>query len=210
MAIEFTVFERKASLPDSCEQRVNTLTEAGCICKWLRPDRRAGFFGTRIGRRNASAGRALGRRTSTRSTRPGKRLGSAVSSLRKAATRQNGFAAGRARPLASCLARRWKNTSTAKSPSWKASNRDRELRRYHFFSQVPDFTALPIKSLDQNAKNKALATWAGRLEAKPGRRLLDRSHPPLRRDGQAAAPQARRRRCRAPRGDAVARRAELL
>ena len=49
---------------------------------------------------------------------------------------------------------------TTKSPSWKASNRDRELRRYRFlFSQLPDFTALPIKSLDQEAKIKALATW---------------------------------------------------
>jgi integrase len=48
----------------------------------------------------------------------------------------------------------------AKSPTWAASNRDRELRRYAFlFGQVPDFTALPLKAIDQHAKNAALATW---------------------------------------------------
>lgn len=48
----------------------------------------------------------------------------------------------------------------AKAPTWAASNRERETRRYNFlFGQLPDFTALPIKSIDQDAKNKALATW---------------------------------------------------
>jgi integrase len=48
----------------------------------------------------------------------------------------------------------------AKSPTWADSNRARELRRYNsLFSQIPDFTALPIKSIDQDARNKALAAW---------------------------------------------------
>lgn len=47
-----------------------------------------------------------------------------------------------------------------KSADWAASNRDRELRRYaYLFGQVPDFTALPLRAIDQDAKNKALATW---------------------------------------------------
>jgi integrase len=50
----------------------------------------------------------------------------------------------------------------AKSPHWADSNRDRELRRYEFlFGQVPAFVALPIKAIDQTAKNAALATWDG-------------------------------------------------
>jgi Arm DNA-binding domain len=48
----------------------------------------------------------------------------------------------------------------AKASTWADSNRARETRRYNFlFGQIPDFTALPIKSIDQDAKNKALATW---------------------------------------------------
>jgi integrase len=45
-----------------------------------------------------------------------------------------------------------------KSPSWKASDRDRNLRRYiRLFAQIPDFTALPLAAIDQDAKNKAIA-----------------------------------------------------
>jgi integrase len=48
----------------------------------------------------------------------------------------------------------------AKSPTWKASNRARELRRYDLlFGDIPWFTALPLASIDQDAKNKALAHW---------------------------------------------------
>ncbi|OSI70875.1 tyrosine-type recombinase/integrase [Bradyrhizobium canariense] len=47
-----------------------------------------------------------------------------------------------------------------KAPTWAASNRDRELRRYAFlFGQVPEFTALPLRTIDQDAKNKALSNW---------------------------------------------------
>jgi hypothetical protein len=56
----------------------------------------------------------------------------------------------------------------AKSPHWAASNRARELRRYEFlFGQIPAFVALPVKAssvsaaIDQESKNKALATWDG-------------------------------------------------
>jgi hypothetical protein len=55
----------------------------------------------------------------------------------------------------------------AKSPHWAASNRARELRRYEFlFGKVPDFVALPIKAIDQAAKNAALATWNGQSKAR--------------------------------------------
>jgi integrase len=48
----------------------------------------------------------------------------------------------------------------AKSPTWADSNRKRELRRYEFlFGQIPDFTVLPLASIDQDAKNKALGYW---------------------------------------------------
>lgn len=48
----------------------------------------------------------------------------------------------------------------AKSPHWAASNRARELRRYEYlFGMVPDFVALRLPAIDQDAKNKALATW---------------------------------------------------
>jgi integrase len=53
----------------------------------------------------------------------------------------------------------------AKSPHWADSNRDRELRRYEFlFGQIPAFVALPVKAIDQNAKNAALATWNGQTK----------------------------------------------
>jgi integrase len=55
----------------------------------------------------------------------------------------------------------------AKSPHWAASNRARELRRYHFlFDQIPDFTSLRLLEIDQTAKNKALATWNGKEKAR--------------------------------------------
>ncbi|UGA43759.1 integrase family protein [Bradyrhizobium quebecense] len=55
----------------------------------------------------------------------------------------------------------------AKSPHWAASNRARELRRYEFlFDQIPDFTALRLPEIDQDAKNKALATWDGQTKAR--------------------------------------------
>jgi len=55
----------------------------------------------------------------------------------------------------------------AKSPHWAASNRARELRRYaYLFDQIPDFTAKPIKAIDQATKNKALATWDGQTKAR--------------------------------------------
>ena len=55
----------------------------------------------------------------------------------------------------------------AKSPHWAASNRARELRRYaYLFGQIPDFVALPVKAIDQAAKNTALATWDGQTKAR--------------------------------------------
>jgi integrase len=55
----------------------------------------------------------------------------------------------------------------AKSPHWAASNRARELRRHAFlFDQIPDFTALRLPAIDQDAKNKALATWNGTEKAR--------------------------------------------
>ena len=53
----------------------------------------------------------------------------------------------------------------AKSPHWADSNRVRELRRYEFlFGQIPDFVARPLSAIDQDAKNKALAVWNGRIK----------------------------------------------
>jgi len=70
------------------------------------------------------------------------------------------LAGGRAEPAGKTFGEAMVEYLDAKSPTWADSNRARELRRYNFlFSQIPDFTALPIKSIDQGAKNKALATW---------------------------------------------------
>jgi integrase len=53
----------------------------------------------------------------------------------------------------------------AKSPYYADSNRKRELRRYEFlFDQIPWFVALPVKAIDQDAKNKALAHWDGQAK----------------------------------------------
>jgi integrase len=50
----------------------------------------------------------------------------------------------------------------AKSPYYADSNRARELRRYEFlFGQIPDFVALRLPAINQDAKNKALAHWDG-------------------------------------------------
>jgi integrase len=70
------------------------------------------------------------------------------------------LSAGRAAPAGKTFANAMADYLKAKSPTWQASNRDRELRRYAFlFGQVPDFTALSLASIDQAAKNAALATW---------------------------------------------------
>jgi integrase len=77
------------------------------------------------------------------------------------------FAAGSARTAGKAFAEAMAEYLKAKSPHWAASNRDRELRRYEYlFGQIPDFTALPIKAIDQDAKNKALATWDGQTKAR--------------------------------------------
>jgi len=48
----------------------------------------------------------------------------------------------------------------AKSPSWSPSNRARETRRHEYlFGQIPDFVALRLPDIDQDAKNTALAVW---------------------------------------------------
>jgi len=49
----------------------------------------------------------------------------------------------------------------AKNSNFSDSNRKRELRRYEFiFNEgLPWFVALPIKAIDQDAKNKAIATF---------------------------------------------------
>jgi hypothetical protein len=68
----------------------------------------------------------------------------------------------RARPVGKTFATAMAEYLKAKSPHWAASNRARELRRYEFlFGQIPDFVALPVKAIDQDAKNKALAVWDG-------------------------------------------------
>lgn len=55
----------------------------------------------------------------------------------------------------------------AKSPSWSPSNRARETRRHEYlFGQIPDFVALRLPDIDQDAKNKALATWNGQPKAR--------------------------------------------
>jgi integrase len=47
-----------------------------------------------------------------------------------------------------------------KAPTWSDSNREKELRRYRgLFRQVPDFTALSVKEIDEPAKAKVLAHW---------------------------------------------------
>jgi integrase len=72
-----------------------------------------------------------------------------------------------ARPAGKTFATAMAEYLKAKSPHWAASNRARELRRYEFlFGKVPDFVALPIKAIDQAAKNKALSTWDGQTKAR--------------------------------------------
>jgi hypothetical protein len=51
----------------------------------------------------------------------------------------------------------------ANSSRLSASNRDRTRRDYEYqLGQVPDFVALPLKAIDQDKKNAALATWNDR------------------------------------------------
>lgn len=70
------------------------------------------------------------------------------------------LASGRAAPTGKLFSTAMAEYLKVKSADWAASNRDRELRRYaYLFGQVPDFTALPLRAIDQDAKNKALATW---------------------------------------------------
>jgi integrase len=77
------------------------------------------------------------------------------------------LSAGRARPAGKSFATAMAEYLAAKSPFWAASNRARELRRYEFlFSQIPDFVALPVATIDQAAKNTALATWDGQTKAR--------------------------------------------
>jgi integrase len=72
-----------------------------------------------------------------------------------------------AKPTGKTFAQAMAEYLAAKSPHWATSNRARELRRYEYlFGKVPDFTALPIKAIDQDAKNKALATWDGQTKAR--------------------------------------------
>jgi integrase len=75
--------------------------------------------------------------------------------------------AGRTEPAGKTFAKAIAEYLAAKSPHWAASNRARELRRYEFlFDKIPDFVALPIKAIDQAAKNTALATWDGQPKAR--------------------------------------------
>jgi integrase len=47
-----------------------------------------------------------------------------------------------------------------KSPSWSPSNRAREQKRFdRLFAQIPWFTALPLASITQEDKNKAIAAF---------------------------------------------------
>jgi integrase len=51
----------------------------------------------------------------------------------------------------------------ANAATLTASNRDRTRRDYEYqFEQVPDFMKLPLKAIDQTAKNAALAHWNDR------------------------------------------------
>lgn len=71
------------------------------------------------------------------------------------------LAGGRAESTGKTFGEAMEDYLAAKAPTWAASNRDRELRRYRFlFSQIPDFAALSVKGVSQDAKNTALATWA--------------------------------------------------
>jgi integrase len=72
-----------------------------------------------------------------------------------------------ARPAGKTFATAMSEYLKAKSPHWAASNQARGLRRYEFlFGQIPEFVALPVKAIDQAAKNKALATWDGKTKAR--------------------------------------------
>ena len=67
---------------------------------------------------------------------------------------------GRSQPTGKLFGEAVEEYLGAKSSTWAPSNRDRELRHYRFlFGKIADFVALPIRSIDQDAKNKALGTW---------------------------------------------------
>jgi integrase len=68
---------------------------------------------------------------------------------------------GAAEPAGKLFSTALREYLAEKSPTWKDSNRARELRRYDFlFGQIPTFTKLPLRSITQDHKNKALSNWA--------------------------------------------------
>jgi integrase len=68
------------------------------------------------------------------------------------------FTAARAEPASKTFAEALTEYLKIKEPTWKASSRARERRDHErTFGEIPDFTALLVKDIDQAAKSKALA-----------------------------------------------------
>lgn len=68
------------------------------------------------------------------------------------------LAAGRARPVGATFAEALAKYLDKKGAHWTPSNRARERRDHErTFAQIPDFTALPVKAIDQAAKSDALS-----------------------------------------------------
>src|SRR4029077_18161323 len=66
--------------------------------------------------------------------------------LKEGRSPKNFLANGRAAPTVKLFATALEEYLAAKSPTWAASNRERELRRYRrLFGELPDFTGLPLR-----------------------------------------------------------------
>lgn len=65
--------------------------------------------------------------------------------------------AGRARPVGELFADALSKYLDKKEAQWSPSNRERERRDHErTFGKIPEFTALPVKAIDQTAKSDAL------------------------------------------------------
>jgi integrase len=111
----------------------------------------------------------LARLVSTRSKKRVRPHASCARPYMKAAIRSRCSLPGERAPWVRLSPKPWAEYLKIKSPHWQASNRARELRRYEFlFGQVPDFVALPVKAIDQDAKNAALATFQNKAREDVG------------------------------------------
>ena len=133
------------------------------LCKWPSPARRAGYSATATQRASKRSGRRSGSANTYTIDQAREKARLCRIELAEGRSPSEWLAGGRAESTGKTFGEAMEDYLAAKAPTWAASNRDRELRRYRFlFSQIPDFTALPVKGISQDVKNTALATWSAR------------------------------------------------